>query len=168
MLPGQQPSIFESWRMADSVTITWLDSSFWETVVWIQFVLCLKWRFYQPMFCVFLKKWRKEFARTLGLKNFGRTHRFEKKKLIENVSQVKGKKGKVVPGCIDPHFLDLGTSWRWMVSFTPLPLYPRGKSPRYPLDRRLGGPQSRCWWRGEEKILDPTGTWTPTPQSSSP
>jgi hypothetical protein len=26
-------------------------------------------------------------------------------------------------GCIDPHFLDLGTSWRWVVSFTPLPLY---------------------------------------------
>jgi hypothetical protein len=31
--------------------------------------------------------------------------------------------------CIDPHFLDLGTSWRWTVSFTPRPLYPRGKSP---------------------------------------
>jgi hypothetical protein len=27
-----------------------------------------------------------------------------------------------------------------MVSFTPRPLYPRGKSPRYPLDRRRGGP----------------------------
>jgi hypothetical protein len=25
-------------------------------------------------------------------------------------------------GCIDPHFLDLGTSWRWVVSFTPRPL----------------------------------------------
>jgi hypothetical protein len=24
------------------------------------------------------------------------------------------------------------------------PLYPQGKSPWYPLDRRLGGPQSRC------------------------
>jgi hypothetical protein len=46
-------------------------------------------------------------------------------------------------GCIDPHFLDLGTIWRWVVNFTPLPLYPRGKSPRYALDRRLGGPQSR-------------------------
>jgi hypothetical protein len=31
--------------------------------------------------------------------------------------------------------LDLGTSWRWVVSFTPLPLYPWGKSLRYPLDR---------------------------------
>jgi hypothetical protein len=25
-----------------------------------------------------------------------------------------------------------------VVSFTPRPLYPRGTSPRYPLDRRLG------------------------------
>jgi hypothetical protein len=38
-------------------------------------------------------------------------------------------------GCIHPHFLDLGTSWRWVVSFTPLPLYLREKNPRYPLDR---------------------------------
>jgi hypothetical protein len=31
-------------------------------------------------------------------------------------------------GCIDPNFLDLGTSWRWMVGFNPRPLYPRGKA----------------------------------------
>jgi hypothetical protein len=30
-------------------------------------------------------------------------------------------------------------------------------TPRYPLDRRLGGPQSWSGHRGEEKILDPTG-----------
>jgi hypothetical protein len=30
-----------------------------------------------------------------------------------------------------------------MVSITPWPLYPLGKGPRYPLDRRLVGPQSR-------------------------
>jgi hypothetical protein len=33
-------------------------------------------------------------------------------------------------GCIDPYFLDIGTSWRSVVSITPLPLYPCGKSPR--------------------------------------
>jgi hypothetical protein len=27
-------------------------------------------------------------------------------------------------------------------------LYPRGKDPRYPLERRLGGPQSRYGHRG--------------------
>jgi hypothetical protein len=31
-------------------------------------------------------------------------------------------------GCIGPHFLDLDTSWRWVVSFTPRPLYPLGKN----------------------------------------
>jgi hypothetical protein len=61
---------------------------------------------------------------------------------------------------IDPHFLHLCTSWKWVVSFTPRPLYPRGKSPQYPLDVRLCGPQSQSGRRGEEKILDPTGTKT--------
>jgi hypothetical protein len=28
---------------------------------------------------------------------------------------------------------DLGTSWRWVVSFTSLLVYPRGRSPRYPV-----------------------------------
>jgi hypothetical protein len=48
---------------------------------------------------------------------------------------------------------DLGISSRWVVSFTPRPLYPLGKSPRNPLNRRFGGPQSRSGRRGEEKIL---------------
>jgi hypothetical protein len=61
----------------------------------------------------------------------------------------------------------LGTIWRRVVSFAPLPLYPRGKSPRYPLDKRLGGSQGRSGRRREKKILDPTGTRTPTPRSSS-
>jgi hypothetical protein len=65
--------------------------------------------------------------------------------------------------CIDLHFLDLGTSWRWVVSFTPRPLYSRCL-----LDNRLGGPQSQSGRRGEERILDPNGTRTPTVWSSSP
>jgi hypothetical protein len=32
---------------------------------------------------------------------------------------------------------------------------PQGKSPRYPLDRRLGGPQSRSGRGGEEKNSQP-------------
>jgi hypothetical protein len=39
---------------------------------------------------------------------------------------------------------------------------------RYPFDRRPVGSQRRSERRGEEKILDPTGTCTPTPLSSSP
>jgi hypothetical protein len=40
---------------------------------------------------------------------------------------------------------------------------PGERAPRYPLDRRLGGPQSRSGRRGEKEILDHTGTRTPTP-----
>jgi hypothetical protein len=43
---------------------------------------------------------------------------------------------------------------------------PRRLYPRYPLDGKLGGPQSRSERRGEEKILDPNVTRTPTSQSS--
>jgi hypothetical protein len=66
-------------------------------------------------------------------------------------------------GCIYSRFLYMGTSWRLVVSFTPLPLYLR-----YPLTRRLGGPQSRYGPYGEVKILYPTRTRTPNPPSSSP
>jgi hypothetical protein len=58
-------------------------------------------------------------------------------------------------GGIVPRILDLGTRWRWVVSFTPRPLYPQGKSPLYPLDRRLGGPQSLSGRSGEEKNTQP-------------
>jgi hypothetical protein len=87
---------------------------------------------------------------------------------LSSTNKAPCQEGVWSSGCIDPHFLDLGTSWRWVVSFTPLPLYSQGKSPRYPLDRRLSEPQSRSGRFGEEKILDPTGTRTPNPQSSSP
>jgi hypothetical protein len=44
-----------------------------------------------------------------------------------------------------------------VVSFTPRQLYPLGKSSRFPMVRRLGGPQSRSGRFREEKILYPTG-----------
>jgi hypothetical protein len=47
------------------------------------------------------------------------------------------------------------------------PLYPRGKSLRYALHRRLGGPQNRCRQPGGKKDLAPTGTRTPIPRQSS-
>jgi hypothetical protein len=42
-----------------------------------------------------------------------------------------------------------------VVSFTPRPLYPQGKSPWYPLDRRLGEPQNRSGRGSEEKNSQP-------------
>jgi hypothetical protein len=71
-------------------------------------------------------------------------------------------------GCIYSRFYDIGTSRRSVVRFMPLPLYPWGKSPRYPLEMRLGEPQNRFGRRGEKKILAPTGTRTSTPRPSSP
>jgi hypothetical protein len=61
--------------------------------------------------------------------------------------------------------LVLGTRWRWVVSFTPLPPYSHGNSPLYPLDRRLGGLQSRSVCCGERKNLPPDGNRTPADQS---
>jgi hypothetical protein len=52
-------------------------------------------------------------------------------------------------GCTYPHFLDLGTSWRSAAIFTSLALYP--------LDRRLGGLQTRSRRRGEGKNLTLSG-----------
>jgi hypothetical protein len=37
----------------------------------------------------------------------------------------------------------------------PRPLYPQGKSPWYPLNRRLDGPQSQSGCSGEEKNTQP-------------
>jgi hypothetical protein len=45
--------------------------------------------------------------------------------------------------------------WRLVVSFTHWPLYSQGRSSRYPLDRRLGEPQSRSGPGGEEKNSQP-------------
>jgi hypothetical protein len=42
-----------------------------------------------------------------------------------------------------------------VVSFTLRPLHSQGNSPWYPLDRRLGGPQSRSGRGGEEKDSQP-------------
>jgi hypothetical protein len=55
-----------------------------------------------------------------------------------------------------------------VVSFTTWVLYPQGKRPQYPLDRRLGGPHNRSRRHGEEKIVAPTRTQIPAPWSSSP
>jgi hypothetical protein len=47
--------------------------------------------------------------------------------------------------------LILQTRWIYVVSFAPVPLYPRGNSSRHPLDGKLVRPQSRSGRRGEEK-----------------
>jgi hypothetical protein len=59
-------------------------------------------------------------------------------------------------------FRDLGARRGWVVSTTPRPLFPPGKT-RYPLYRRLGGPQD---WPGRvRKIAPPPGYDPRTVQS---
>jgi len=58
-------------------------------------------------------------------------------------SRAPRQKGVLGNGSIAPPILDLGTRRRLVVSFTPRPIYPHGKSLWYPLNMRLGGPQSR-------------------------
>jgi hypothetical protein len=60
-------------------------------------------------------------------------------------------------GCIDAHFLHLGTSWRWVVSFTPQPLYPRERAP---VTHWIGGwvdPRAGVDGFEKRKLLPPPG-----------
>jgi hypothetical protein len=53
-----------------------------------------------------------------------------------------------------------------VLSFTPRPRFTPGKEPPVPIGEEVRWPQSPSGRRGEEKILDPSGTRTPTPRSS--
>jgi hypothetical protein len=64
--------------------------------------------------------------------------------------------------------LDLGTKWKWVVRFTLGSLYSLEKSPRYPLDRRLGGLQSRSRFCGVEKNRSPLPIIEHRPFSTKP
>jgi len=51
--------------------------------------------------------------------------------------------------------INLGTRWKWVVSFLPWQLYPQGKKPWYPLDKRLGGSQSQSGPGSKERKSQP-------------
>jgi hypothetical protein len=68
-----------------------------------------------------------------------------------------GSRGRVE---VQPYsFIKLGVKWRWVVNATRRPLYLRGRN-RYPLYRRLVGPQGR--YGRMRKISSQLGidTWT--------
>jgi hypothetical protein len=65
-------------------------------------------------------------------------------------------------GSIAPRIPDVATRRNWVVIFTPRPLYLQGKSPWYPLDRSLSGPQNRSGHVGEEKNSQPLLGLQPT------
>jgi hypothetical protein len=62
---------------------------------------------------------------------------------------------------IAPRIIDLGTRWRWVVSFTPRSFDPQGERAWYPLDRRLGGHDSRSGHGGEKKNFQPLSVLEP-------
>jgi hypothetical protein len=54
-----------------------------------------------------------------------------------------------------PRIIDLGIRWRLVVRFAVRPLYRQGKSPWYPLYRRLGGPRAGLDAAVRRKISSP-------------
>jgi hypothetical protein len=66
----------------------------------------------------------------------------------------------------DPHFLDLGITWKRVVSFTPRPLYPWEKA-LVPIVYEIVWAKSRSARREREKILDLIGTCIATPRLSN-
>jgi hypothetical protein len=69
----------------------------------------------------------------------------------EHVSIASRRKDVLGSGVIALRIFNFAARWRGVVSFTPRSLYPQGKSPWYPLDRRLGGHQIRSGRSGEKK-----------------
>jgi hypothetical protein len=69
-------------------------------------------------------------------------------------------KGKVVLVCMPsrhggrvPHFLNIGTNWRWVVHFTTQHLYTLWKDCQHPLNVRLGGTHSWPGCFGQHKCF---------------
>jgi hypothetical protein len=54
------------------------------------------------------------------------------------LTQYRAMKAYWGSGGVAPLILDVGTRWRWVVSFMLLPLCPQGRSTWYSLDKRLG------------------------------
>jgi hypothetical protein len=65
--------------------------------------------------------------------------------------------------------LKRGARWRWVVRITSRPHYPRKKTPRHPLNRKLGGQKSRSGLSWEWKVIyHCRNCATIPPRSSSP
>jgi hypothetical protein len=69
-------------------------------------------------------------------------------------------------GGVAPHILDLGSRWRWVVSFTPRPLNPRERAPFTHWIGGWVGPGAGLVALVKKKIPDPC--WVSNTRSSSP
>jgi hypothetical protein len=54
----------------------------------------------------------------------------------------------------NPYFLDLGASWSWVLSFTPLPFHPQGKNPSTHWIRGWVGPRAQFSAEGTFSNMD--------------
>jgi hypothetical protein len=91
------------------------------------------------------------------------------KKVFPMLNQASRHKDVWWNGSVAPCILNFGNMWIWVDSFTPRPLHPLAKSPKFPLESRPGGPRSQtasCEWR-REKSLAPVGNLTEIPRSSN-
>jgi hypothetical protein len=71
--------------------------------------------------------------------------------------------------CTAPRILQLGTRWKWVVSFTPRPLYLPGKEPLASIGWEAGWAPEAVWTRWWREIFSaPTGTRTPDHPSRNP
>jgi len=75
----------------------------------------------------------------------------QKYKIVPEFNEAPHHKGVRESECKAPRILNLSIRRSCVVSFTPWPLYPWGKCPRYPLYLTLGGPQTRFECGGKEK-----------------
>jgi hypothetical protein len=92
---------------------------------------------------------------------YTKAERYKATPVLNFIKQLSTTPRRYMGLCMcSPTILDFGTRWGWVVSYTTL--CPWGKWPRYPLNRRLGWPQSRSGGRRgvEKKSLTPAGNWT--------
>jgi hypothetical protein len=64
--------------------------------------------------------------------------------------------------------INLGTTWKWIISFTPRPVYPREKSEWYPLKRKLRGLRNQSGHFAERKSVACTGNQSTIPRFFGP
>jgi hypothetical protein len=71
-------------------------------------------------------------------------------------------------GGIAPLILDLGTRWKWVVSFTPGRFAPRERAPGTHWIGGWVGPRAGLDAVVKRKFQAPAGTWTPDHSARSP
>jgi hypothetical protein len=65
-------------------------------------------------------------------------------------------------------FLTWGTSWRWVVSFTPRSLHPQKKEPPVHIGQEVGWAPESVWTTWKERNFAPTGIRDSDPSAVQP